>query len=427
MDHSGLVGKLPHVTGLQCVVCGATYSLDEATYTCPACGPVGTLDVLYQHNAHQYTAAERPVSFWQQRDLLPIASEPPVALRDLGNTPLIAPPALHHVAESIGVAELWIKNDGLNLTGSFKDRASAMVVAHAVQNIGVRTIATASTGNAAAALAGMCAAVPDAHAIIFVPASAPPAKIAQILVYGAQVILIDGTYDQAFDLCGWACETFGWYNRNTGINPITTEGKKTAAFEIAAQMEWDVPDVVIVSVGDGSIIGGVYKGFREMFEREWIPQMPRLIGVQSSGSDALVDAWERDLTPQAMLPRPANTVADSISSGLPRDRAKALRAVRESQGAMVHVDDAAILKAIPRLARTTGIFAEPAAAAAYAGLKPALESGYIAPTDRVLLLVTGNGMKDIAAATQAVQAETPRPTPPTIEAVRDDIARWKST
>ena len=422
-----LIERLPHVAHYQCVVCGATYHLDEISYTCPVCGDVGTLDVIYKADGHFYTSAERPINFWQQHDILPLAQEAPEAIRNLGNTPLIQGEFLQGLAQKIGVAEISLKNDGLNLTGSFKDRASAMVVAHARHNLKVRTIATASTGNAAAALAGICAAVDGVEAVIFVPASAPPAKIAQIIVFGAKVILVDGSYDTAFDLCGEACAEFGWYNRSTGINPITTEGKKTVAHEIVAQTNGNLPDVIVVSVGDGSIIGSVYKGFAEMLVRGWISHMPRLIGVQSAGSDALVHAWENDIPPEKMQPHPAHTIADSISSSLPRDRAKALRAVRESNGAFIRVSDAEILAAIPELAQATGVFAEPAAAATYAALEPALKSGRIQPHERVLLLITGNGMKDVNSALQSVKALLPEPTVPDLESVRNQIQAWPTT
>ena len=422
-----LAERLPHVAHYECVVCGATYHLDEVSYTCPTCGDVGTLDVIYKAAGHFYTPAERPINFWQQRDILPLAQEAPLAIQNLGNTPLIQGVVLQDLARKIDVAEISIKNDGLNLTGSFKDRASAMVVAHALHNLKVNTIATASTGNAAAALAGICAAVAGTEAVIFVPASAPQAKIAQIIVFGAKVILVDGSYDTAFDLCGTACTEFGWYNRSTGINPITTEGKKTVVHEIVAQTNGDLPDVIVVSVGDGSIIGSVYKGFAEMHERGWVSHVPRLIGVQSSGSDALVHAWENDIPAEKLQPHPANTIADSISSSLPRDRVKALRAVRESNGAFIRVSDAEILAAIPELAQATGVFAEPAASATYAALKPALKSGRIQPHERVLLLITGNGMKDVNSALQSVKSLIPEPTAPNLESVRNQIQMWATT
>ncbi len=414
--------SLGHVTGLECVICGTHYGLDEVLYTCPACGDVGTLDVLYADNAPK-RPADGPLTFWRQRDLLPLADEPLAGLSSLGGTPLIGYEALTHLSSEVGVGGLCIKNDGANLTASLKDRASAMVVNHAVQNLGRNVIATASTGNAAAALAGCCAAVEGAEAVIFVPASAPEAKIAQMLIFGAKVILVDGDYDTAFDLCTEACEEFGWYNRSTGINPFTTEGKKTVVFEAAEQLRWEMPDVVVVSVGDGSIIGGVHKGCRELYNLGWIDKMPRLIGVQSSGSDAMVYAWENDIAPQDMEPRPADTVADSISSGLPRDRAKAMRAVRHTDGKFIRVTDDEILAAIPALARASGVFAEPAASATFAAMRHTDALG-IGSDERVMLLVTGSGLKDVKSAMRTVADQMPPKTAPDLDAVRARVKNW---
>ncbi|NDJ85815.1 MAG: pyridoxal-phosphate dependent enzyme, partial [Chloroflexi bacterium] len=248
MASPSLTARLPHIAGLQCVVCGQQYDLDDVTYTCPDCGEVGTLDVVY-HAPQQRVVPEGPLTLWRQRGLLPLVDAPLAGLQTLGGTPLVGYAALQHLAAEVGVAGLCIKNDGLLLTGSLKDRASSMVVQHAVSNLEKHTIATASTGNAAAALAGCCAAVPEAAAVIFVPATAPQAKIAQMLIFGARVILVDDDYDTAFDLCSQACEAFNWYNRSTGINPFTTEGKKTVIFEVAEQLDWQMPDVIMVSIG----------------------------------------------------------------------------------------------------------------------------------------------------------------------------------
>jgi threonine synthase len=336
-------------------------------------------------------------SMWRYRPLLPVVDDAFIPPLPVGWTPLVPAPRL---ADRVGLDRLWIKDDGRNPTGSLKDRASAMVVARAMQ-LEAPVVTTASTGNAAAALAGVCASV-GKRAVIFVPAKAPNAKIAQLLIYGAKVLLVNGTYDDAFDLCVRTAEEYGWYNRNTGMNPFTTEGKKTAAFEIVEQLGWNVPDIVITSVGDGSIIGGLYKGFYDLYQIGWIPKLPRLIGVQAEGSSNMVRAWIRGEDPASMTAGPAETIADSISAGLPRDRIKAMRAVRETGGIYVSVPDSAILAAIPQMARYSGVFAEPAAAAALAGLYEAQRQGAIAGTDSVVLLSTGNGLKDIGRATQTV-------------------------
>ncbi len=392
-----------YVSHTRCTVCGKRYSFDDVPYTCPVCGPAGTLDIRYDYNrlrdeiTPDQIAASRDYTMWRYRPLLPIADDAFIPPLPVGWTPLV--PA-ERLGELLGIQSLWIKDDSRNPTASLKDRASAMVVARARQ-IGAQIVTTASTGNAAAALAGVCASV-GMKAVIFVPASAPEAKVAQLLVYGATVILVQGAYDQAFDLCVQTADEYGWYNRSTGMNPFTSEGKKTAALEIAEQLGWEAPDALIVGVGDGSIIGGQYKGFLDLHTLGWITKMPRLIGVQAEGSSSMVRAWITGQDPATMTPGPAETVADSISASLPRDRVKAMRAVRESGGAYVSVSDEAIIAAIPELARHTGVFAEPAAAATLAGLRQAQLEGAIGPNERVVLLVTGSGLKDIRSAMRSV-------------------------
>ncbi len=325
---------------------------------------------------------------------------------EVGWTPLYHAVRL---GEKGGFSDLWIKDEGRNPTASLKDRASAMAVVRA-RELGYDTVTTASTGNAAAALAGMAASV-GLRAVIFVPQSAPEAKVAQLLVYGAEVFLVEGSYDDAFELCLAATESQGWYCRNTGFNPWMTEGKKSVAYEISEQLGWHAPDVVVVSVGDGSIIGGVHKGFSDLYHLGWIEKMPRLVGVQATGSDACTRAWEAAQGQGQMLPLPrivATTRADSISADFPRDGYKALRAVRETGGAFVRVADEAILAAIPEMAQHSGVFAEPAAAAAWAGARQALRDGLIDATERVVVISTGSGLKDVAAARAAVGADRVR-------------------
>jgi threonine synthase len=215
-------------------------------------------------------------------------------------------------------------------------------------------------------------------------------------------LAVNGTYDQAFELCLEACKKYGWYNRNTGYNPYMTEGKKTAAFEICEQLDWQVPDRIFVGVGDGCIIGGLHKGFKDMLALGWIERLPRLMGVQAAGSAALHAAWTANTDPLDMQPIQAHTIADSISAGLPRDRIKAMRAVVETEGAFISVSDEEILAAMPILARDAGVFAEPAGAAPYAGLVKAVSMRMLEPHERVVLVATGNGLKDVASATQAV-------------------------
>ncbi len=408
---------LPHVLGLDCLVCGQRYDPGEVEYVCPDHGPVGTLDVAYDYEqvaARLGTAPRRPASMWDYRPLLPVGPDavaPPLAV---GGTPLYAAPRL---AATAGVRELWVKDEGVQPSGSLKDRASALAVVKASERRADR-VTTASTGNAAAALSGVCASVGMPN-VIFVPESAPEAKVAQLLAYGSLVLLVEGSYDQAVDLSMEAAARFGWYNRNTGFNPYMTEGKKTVMLEIHDQLGERAPDAVVVSVGDGCIIGALHKGLRDLAALGGIRHMPKLIGVQAEGSPFLAEAWARGEDVLSKAPVPAATVADSISAALPRDRVKAMRAVVDTRGAFVTVTDDEILAAIPALARGSGVFAEPAAAAAYAGLLAARRQGHVGPEDRVVVLATGSGLKDVPAAMRAVAAGGERPAriPPDADAL----------
>jgi threonine synthase len=340
---------------------------------------------------------------WKFLPLLPV-SDPGgrgTPFRLAGGTPVLSPPTL---AAKLGLRRLWIKDESRNPTASFKDRASALVVAHA-REIKAEVVVTASTGNAGAALAGMSAALGQ-KAVIFAPRSAPPAKVAQLLIFGAKVLLVDGTYDDAFDLTIQAAQEFGWYCRNTGYNAFTCEGKKTAAFEIwdwYRQSGFDFPlgDLkVFVSVGDGNIISGLHKGFKDLLELGWIETLPKLYGVQAQGSAAIANAFFKGS--EEIIPVHAQTIADSISVDLPRDGVRAVRAAVQTNGSYLLVSDEQILRAIADLGKV-GIFAEPAAATAQAGLSSAIQAGLVIQDDPVLVVSTGSGLKDIKAAMQAVE------------------------
>jgi threonine synthase len=295
----------------------------------------------------------------------------------------------------------------------------------------VHTITTASSGNAAAALAGMAASVGVPN-IIFVPHTAPQAKVAQLLMFGAQVFLVNGTYDDAVDLSLKAAHEFGWYCRSTGYNPFTVEGKKTAAFEIAEQYSetsnpnyqasvthWSVPDYVFVSVGDGNIITGIWKGFKGLLALGWIERLPKLMGVQAEGARAVFELWQSG--GEDLQAHPAETIADSISVGLPRDGVRAVRAARETGGRYLTVNDDEILEAMRQLARRAAVFAEPAAATAYAGLVKATQQKLLAPNSSVVVVNTGNGLKDVKSALRAAGGATR--IEPSLEALKEKLAR----
>ena len=292
-------------------------------------------------------------------------------------------------------------------------------VAQAMQR-GVATIAGASTGNAASSLAGLCSAL-GTQVVIFVPASAPAAKLAQLRTYGALVVAVEGSYDQAFDLCLAATQRFGWYSRNTAYNPVLSEGKKTVSFEILEQRRWRAPDWIAVPVGDGCILGGVAKGLRDLQAVGLMDRMPRLLGVQATGSAALYNAWKAGS--KEVAPVEPDTVADSIAVGQPRDAVKALRGIADTDGAFVVVEDEAILEAGHQLGYRAGVFAEPAASAALAGTVAAKEQGLIGAADEVVVLATGNGLKDPLTSSQGTPAPVSvAPGESSLDAVHDALS-----
>jgi threonine synthase len=418
---------LENILDLKCLICGKHYRPDEIDYVCPDHGDEGVLDVIYDYDfisrrfSKESLLKSNDFSIWRYLPLLPVDPRVAAPSLSIGWTPLYHSPRL---SSDLGLKDIWVKDDGRQPTASFKDRASAIAVIKAKEK-GAEIITTASTGNAAAALSGLCASIQQAN-VIFVPETAPQAKIAQLLVFGSRVILVKGTYDDAFELCLKATKTYGWYNRNTAYNPYMTEGKKTASYEICEQLDWNAPDRVFVSVGDGCIIGGLHKGLKDLFTLGWIDKMPKLMGVQAAGSSYMYTAWKNDENILAKLPIKAQTVADSISACLPRDRIKAMAAVKETGGAFVCVEDQDILNAIPELARSTGVFAEPAGAAAYAGLVKAVEQNLVSKDETIVVLNTGNGLKDISGAMQAVDlvGTTPFRVAPDLEALKQVVAGW---
>lgn len=407
--------------GYRCSLCNNEFAPTSILYTCPKCG--GNLDVLLdikqiksKYQIEDITSRS-DTSLWRYLPLLPVTDPggEGTPLRTAGWTPLYEPPALE---AELGLERLWVKDEGRNPTASFKDRASSVVVARA-REINAEVIVTASTGNAGAALAGMSAAVGQ-KSVIFAPKTAPQAKIAQLLVYGSQVILVDGNYDSAFDLTIEAANEFGWYCRNTGYNPFTAEGKKTAALEIWEQIILPNPKArhlnVFVSVGDGNIISGIHKGFKDLMELGWLERMPHLFGIQSDKSAAVANAYFAGN--EEIIPIAATTIADSISVDLPRDGVRAVRAARQTGGAYITVADEEIIAAIADLGKA-GIFAEPAGSTAYAGLKKALHEGIIDPGDPVVVINTGNGLKDVRAAMASV---APAPViEPTMKALKKHL------
>ncbi|MDO4543325.1 MAG: threonine synthase [Clostridia bacterium] len=390
---------MKRIMGYRCTICGREFPFEKELMTCPNCGEKGILDIVYDYAEvkkelnFESLKRDRDNSMWRYRALMPLKGEGLSKFLRIGWTPMYESLRL---GEQLGLKKLYIKDDGINPTASLKDRASGVAVAKALE-LGYDTISCSSTGNAASSLAGNAARM-GLKTVIFVPERAPMGKVAQLLIFGANVISVQGDYRQTFELSKAAIEKWGFYNRNAGINPILTEGKKTVALEIAEQLNFQPTDWVAISVGDGCTIGGVYNGFYDLLKLGLIDRIPKILGVQSTGCCPFVDAANegRDL-----VPTEENTLADSIAVGVPRNPKKALRAVKNSGGRWIAVTDEEILAAMRLLGRTEGVFSEPAGVTATAGVKRAIAEGIIKADETVTVVSTGSGLKDVNNAMRA--------------------------
>ena len=395
------------VKSLKCIVCGLLYQERDEPLTCTRCGREGILDVVYDYDAaaqlltKENLAANRDFSHWRYKPLLPVVDDMELPPLRVGWSPLYRSERL---ARYVDVKQLYLKDDGQNPTNSLKDRASSVGVARAMA-AGREGITCASTGNAATSLAGNAASV-GLKSYIFVPHRIPGAKLAQLLVFGAVVFIVQGTYEDAFELSMESSERFRWYNRNSAINPYLIEGKKTAAFESCEQLGWELPDVIAISVGDGCSIAGFWKGMKELKQLGLITRLPRLLGVQANGAAPIAAAWKQGA--ESIQPLVPDTIADSISVGTPRNWRKALRAVRESSGMFITVSDDQILEAMRITGSRAGVFGEPAGITSVAGLIAARKQGLIASTATALGVITGNGLKDTESAIRSCEGKEHR-------------------
>ncbi len=389
----------------QCSRCQKRYPRDQVRYLCPECAAlyrpgmplsgVLTVEFDYESIGRRFTKAKPD---WNLFSAVEPEFFPPYAM---GTTPFFRSAAL---GDAFALSDVWIKNDGLLPSGSLKDRASFLVVAEA-NRLKERIVVAASTGNAASALAAVCAAA-GKRAIIFVPRSAPRAKLVQMLLYGARVVPVKGTYDDAFRLSLEYTALHGGLNRNTAYHPLTIEGKKTVGLEIWQQNGWRVPAAILVPTGDGVILAGVYKAFYDLRATGLIERLPRLICVQAKKSDAIHRYVTTGRYRHAVNPA---TIADSISVSVPSNAHLARTAVIESGGFSLTVTDHEILEGQKILAAATGVFAEPAAAAAVAALGKLRRSSQVKPRDQLVVLITGHGLKDVDAAMGNLRVPTAIP------------------
>jgi len=391
-----------YMSGYRCIACSLTQIVEFDGFLCPVCG--GNLDIDYDYeavaNKIDNSFLTNPCDLFGFAPLLPLKQPRSYFPLRVGGTPLYQAPRL---GELTGKHNIYLKDDTLNPSASLKDRASAVAVGRA-QDIGASVVSVASTGNAGSSLACLAAAT-GLDAVVFVPANAPVAKLTQTLAFGARVFAVRGSYDDAYDLCLAASDEFGWFNRSTGYNAFTREGKKTCAFEIWQDLDGLVPDRVVVSTGDGNTLSAIWKGWCDLKAIGLTDRLPKIDCVQSAASAAISETVRHircgdessvNWSTQVVQDVKATTVADSISVDRPRDGLAAVKAVIQSGGEAVTVTDEEILAAIPEMARLTGVFPEPAAAAPWAGVKQMIRKEQITPDELVVCIISGSGLKDIA-------------------------------
>ena len=389
---------MKNVICARCVKCGKEY---EAVPNLENCSCGGILDIIYDYDyistklTKEVLAKRADYSMWRYREVLPVEEDTPNTPLRVGWSPMYD---AQRLADMLGIKKLYVKDDGINPTSSLKDRASAMAVAKAIE-AGAKVIGCSSAGNAASSLAGNAAAA-GLKTYIFVPSRAPKGKVAQLITFGANVISVDGSYEDTFRISAEAIKKWGWYNRNAAINPYLSEGKKTVSLEIGEQLNWVCPDYVALSVGDGCTIAGVWKGFKDLYALKLIDKLPKLISVQASGCCPINRSIEEN---KPWYPMEENTLADSIAVGVPRNPDKAINAIVESNGIVINVTDEEIMAAQKLLGMTCGVFGEPAGVTGAAGLKKACELGLIPKDATVVSIVTGNGLKDVDNAIKATK------------------------
>lgn len=371
----------------KCIQCQEEYPPQKIVYTCPKCG--GLLEIVYDWsglsiNKNDFNAI--PLSVWKYKALLPVKREP-ISINE-GGTPLYL---CDRLSEKIGINKLYVKHEGLNPTGSFKDRGMTVGVSIAME-LGMKTVACASTGNTSASLA-IYGAKADIPVVVMLPAGkVAMGKVAQAIMHGAKVLSVRGNFDKALKLVRELCDSEGFYLLNS-VNPYRLEGQKTIAFEIADQMGWEVPDRLVLPVGNAGNISAIYKGFKELYNLGLTDRIPKMTGIQAEGSCPVVNAFKQTQKDIIAIPDP-ETIATAIRIGDPVNAVKALRAIYESGGVSESVSDDEIVTAQKQLARIEGIGVEPASASSIAGLKKLIQMGLITQDETVVCVTTGHLLKD---------------------------------
>jgi threonine synthase len=374
---------------LRCIKCNAEYPPEKRIYTCPKCG--GLLEVVIELDKIRVTKEDidpRWMGVWKYREFMPVSETARIITLTEGGTPLHS---VNNLKEEFGVKELYVKNEGANPSGSFKDRGMTLGVTKALE-LGSSAVACASTGNTSASLASF-AAVAKLSCIVLLPTGKTAmGKLAQAILHGAKVIAIEGNFDDALDLVMKVCDEMNIYLLNS-VNPWRLEGQKSLGFEIVDQLNWEVPDRIIVPVGNCGNSSAIWKGLKEFYEYGFIDSLPKITGIQAEGAAPVVHAFKNGLDDVVPVELP-ETVATAIRIGAPVSAPKTLKAVRESGGVLEAVSDEEILSAQKLLAQKEGIGVEPASASTIAGLRKLLESGEIQKDERIICVATGHALKD---------------------------------
>jgi threonine synthase len=388
--------------GLRCRDCGTAYPA-QALYVCDNC--LGPLEAVYDRAAQKKSVtrdqiAAGPNNLWRYQSLLPVQRDERADLND-GFTPLIR---ANNLARVLGLKNLYLKNDTVNPSFSFKDRVVAIAASKALE-LGLPALACASTGNLAGAIAAHAARA-GMPAYVFIPADLEPAKIAGAAIYGANIIAVNGNYDQVNRLATEAADAYGWGFANINLRPYYAEGSKTLGFEIAEQLGWRAPDRVFVPIASGALFTKIWKGFNEFAELGLIePRFPKMIGVQADGCAPVADAWR--LGTREVQPVKPRSIAKSLAIGNPADGRFVIDVARESGGAIVSISEDEIVLGIELLARTEGIFGETAAGVVISGLRRTARE--IDPEETVVAYITGNGFKTIDVVTPRIQVTKVEP------------------
>ncbi len=377
--------------GLRCIECGSLMLPEPDLYWCKECG--GLLEVEFDYEkvgevVSRKVFSDRPWSVWRYRELLPVVDEDRVVSLGEGGTELVE---ARRLSAGLDVGGLYLKDETRNPTGAFKDRETTVLATKALE-AGCDVISIVSTGNAACSVAAYAARA-GLGSFIIVPPTASTGKLVQMAMYGATTVKVRGKTDEQARLLAEACKRFGWYNANPGVNPSKMEGSKTVAYEVCEQLGWRSPDYVFVPVGNGGLLAGVWKGFKEFQRLGLCDGAPRIVGVESENASAVADAFKEGR--EDVLPVDAKSIAGGINVSFPLNAKKALRALTDSQGGMITVSDEEILEAQRLLASKEGVFAEPAGAASLAGLWKYCEVEGLDRGDVVVCLVTGGGLKDM--------------------------------